>query len=49
MVTWASLVAETVKNPLAMQETMFQSRVGKMPWRREWLLTLVFLSGEFHG
>ena len=25
MVTWASLVAETVKNPLAMQETMFPS------------------------
>ena len=22
---------------------------GKIPWRREWLLTSVFLSGEFHG
>ena len=21
----------------------------KIPWRREWLPTLVFLSGEFHG
>ena len=23
--------------------------VGKIPWRREWQPTLVFLSGEFHG
>ena len=23
--------------------------VGKIPWRREWLPTSVFLSGEFHG
>jgi len=22
---------------------------GKMPWKREWLLTPVFLLGEFHG
>ena len=24
-------------------------RVGKIPWRREWLPTAVLLSGEFHG
>ena len=23
--------------------------VGKMPWRREWQSTPVFLPGEFHG
>ena len=23
--------------------------VGKIPWRREWLSTLVFWPGEFHG
>ena len=23
--------------------------VGKIPWRRDWLPTPVFLSGEFHG
>ena len=23
--------------------------VRKIPWRREWLSTLVFLPGEFHG
>ena len=27
----------------------FDSWVGKIPWRREWLLTPVSLPGEFHG
>ena len=26
-----------------------QSWVRKIPWRREWQSTLVFLPGEFHG
>ena len=42
-----------VKNPAAMQEpqeTRVQSRVGKIPWRREWLPTPAFsLPGESHG
>ena len=38
-----------VKNPLAMQETWVQSLGWKIPWRREWLPTLVFLPAEFHG
>ena len=37
-----SLVAQTVKNVHGMQETW----VGKIPWRRAWQSTLVFLSGE---
>ena len=41
----ASLEAQLVKNPPAMQETW----VGKVPWRREWQPTPVFLPGEFHG
>ena len=46
----ASLVAQTVKNPSAMQETcVFDPWVGKIPWRREWLPTLAFWPGEFHG
>ena len=45
----ASLVVQTVRNLPAMQETQVQSRVGKIPWRREWHLTPVCLSGEFHG
>ena len=36
--SWASLVAQLVKNPPAMQETW----VGKLLWRREKLPTLVF-------
>ena len=32
---WASLVAQLVKNLPAMQETWFDSWVGKIPWRRE--------------
>jgi len=28
---------------------MFLPWVGKIPWRRERLLTPVFWSGEFHG
>ena len=28
---------------------MFDPLLGKIPWRREWLPTLVFLPGEFHG
>ena len=33
----------------AMQETQVLSLVGKMPWRRKWQPTPVFLPGEFHG
>ena len=43
--SWASLVAQLVKNPPAMQETW----VGRFPWRRERLPTPVFRPGEFHG
>ena len=43
--SWASLVAQLVRNPPAMWETW----VGKIPWRRERLPTPIFWSGEFHG
>ena len=39
-----------VKNLPAVWEIMFCSRVKKIPWRREWLPTPVFLPDEkFHG
>ena len=38
-------MAQTVKKPPTVQET----RVRKIPWRRECLPTPVFLPGEFHG
>ena len=47
--SWASLVAQLVKNPPTMQGTGFDPWVGKMPWRRERLPTPIFWSGEFHG
>ena len=47
--SWASLVAQLVKNPPAMWETWVRSLVGKIPWRRESLPTQVFWPGEFHG
>ena len=40
---WASLVAQLVKNPPAMQETPVHSWVGKIRWRRDRLPTPVFL------
>ena len=39
----ASLIAQLVKNPLAMKETQFNFWVGKTPWRRDRLPTPVFL------
>ena len=44
-----SLVAQTVKGKLAMQETQVLSLGLEDPRRREWLLSSVFLPGEFHG
>ena len=42
----ASLMAQTVKNLPSLQETWFNPRVRKIPLRREWLSTPVFLPGE---
>ena len=44
----ASLVAQTVKSLPTMQETWVRSQVGKIPWRRAWQPTPVFLPAEFH-
>ena len=39
-----------VKNPPAnAEDTGFDSWVRKIPWRRKWLPTPVFLPGKFHG
>ena len=47
--SWASLVAQTVKNPPAKLENWVQSLGWEDPWRRAWQPTPVFLPGEFHG
>ena len=44
--SWVSLVAQMVKNLPAMWETWFQPVGWKIPWRRSWKSTLVFLPGE---
>ena len=43
------LAAQVVKNLPAMQRPRFNPWVRKMPWRRKWQPTAVFLPGEFHG
>ena len=45
--SWASLVAQMVKNLPAMGETWVQSLSWEDPWRRAWQPTPVFLPGEF--
>ena len=42
------LVAQLVKN-LQWRRPRFDSWVGKIPWRRKWQPTSVFLPGESHG
>ena len=44
----AFLVAQMVKNLPAVQEDWICPWVSKIPWRKEWLPTPVFLPGEFH-
>ena len=46
--SWASLVAQLVKNLPAMWETWVWSLGWKDPWRRERLPSPVFWPGEFH-
>ena len=47
--TQASLLAQRVKNPPAMEETRVWSLGWEDPLERAWLPTPVFLPGVFHG
>ena len=47
--TQASQVAQTVKNLPAKKERWVQFLVRKIPWRRKWQPTPVFLPRELHG
>ena len=38
-----------VKNPPAIRRRRFNPWVGKIPWRRRWQSTPVFLPGKSHG
>ena len=44
--SWASLVAQMVKNLPIMRETWVNPCAGKIPWRRAWQPALVALPGE---
>ena len=46
---WASMVAQMIKNPLAMCDTRVLSLGWEDPWRRDWLPTPIFLPRKFHG
>ena len=46
--SWASLVAQLVKNHLQCRRSGFDPWVGKIPWRRGRLPTPVFWPGELH-
>ena len=38
-----------IKIPSAIRRPRFDPWVGKIPWRKKWQSTPVFLSGESHG
>ena len=42
-ISWASLVAQLVKNPPVMGRSWFDSWIGKIPWRMDRLPTPVFM------
>ena len=43
------MIKEGACNAGDAQETGFDSWIGKIPWRRKWHPTLVFLPGKSHG
>ena len=46
---FASLVAQTTSSCLQCRRPGFHPWVGKIPWRRKWQPTPVFLPGKSHG
>ena len=52
-ITWGSQVTLEVKNSPAnagdIRNSGFNPWIGKIPWRRAWQLTSVFLPRESHG
>ena len=46
---WASLVAQMLKSLPSVRETWVRFLVQKIPWRRKWQPTPVFLPGKSHG
>ena len=42
-------MAHMVKDLPQCRRPRFDTWIGKIPWRRKWQPTPVFLPGEFHG
>ena len=49
LLTFKTLWLRWKRIHLQCRRPRFDPWVGKIPWRREWLTTPVFLPGEFHG
>ena len=49
LISFASLVAQVVKTPSQCRRPGSDPWVQKIPWRRKWQPTPVFLPGESHG
>ena len=49
LVSWDFLSGSVIKSPPVTQETWFLSWVEKIPWKRKWQSTPVFLPGKSHG
>ena len=45
----ALVVKNLLANAMRHKRLRFDPWVGKIPWRRKWQLTPVFLPGESHG
>ena len=46
---WWGFPCSSVGKDLQCRRHRFSSWVGKIPWRRKWQPTLIFLPGESHG
>ena len=48
-ITFGNFYIAFIRICLQCRRFRFYLRVGKIPWRRKWQPTLVFLPGEYHG
>ena len=49
MATHSTILRDSLVDPIVKNLPGFDPWVRKIPWRREWQATPVFLPGEFHG
>ena len=49
MATHSTILRDSLVDPIVKNLPGFNPWVRKIPWRREWQATPVFLPGKFHG